>query len=104
MSQAESPQPNAAGPDPRATYWRSLDELQFTPQFEEYLHREFPKAASEFPEGVSRRRWLQLMGASLSLAGVAGCRWEAEQFLPDAGRVVLTLEARVCPGFRLAEE
>ncbi|HEX6985831.1 MAG TPA: TAT-variant-translocated molybdopterin oxidoreductase, partial [Planctomycetaceae bacterium] len=87
MPQPEANQPKSVGPDPRATYWRSLDELRFTPQFEEYLHREFPKAASEFPEGMSRRRWLQLMGASLSLAGVAGCRWEAEQFLPHAGRV-----------------
>lgn len=77
----------SAGPDPGATYWRSLDELQFTPQFEEFLHREFPQAASEFPKGMSRRRWLQLMGASLSLAGVAGCRWEAEEFLPAATRV-----------------
>ncbi|MGC1272484.1 MAG: TAT-variant-translocated molybdopterin oxidoreductase [Planctomycetaceae bacterium] len=86
MPQTESTQPTSAGPDPRATYWRSLDELQFTPQFEEFLHREFPQAASEFPEGLSRRRWLQLMGASLSLAGVAGCRWDAEQFMPHATR------------------
>ena len=28
------------------------------------LAREFPQAASEFPEGVSRRRWMQLMSAS----------------------------------------
>jgi len=87
MSQAETTSPASAGPDPRMTYWRSLDELQFTPQFEEFLHREFPQAASEFPKGMSRRRWLQLMGASLSLAGVAGCRWQEEEFLPDAGRV-----------------
>src|SRR5690606_32980080 len=31
----------------------------------------------EFPEGVSRRRWLQLMGASLAL-GAAGCRYQEE--------------------------
>lgn len=68
------------------TYWRSLQELQGTPQFEEMLHREFPEAASEMPDGLSRRRWLQLMGASLLLGGVAGCRWEAEQFAPFAVR------------------
>lgn len=88
MPQTEPTQPTPATPDPRATYWRSLDELQSTPQFEEFLHREFPQAASEFPEGISRRRWLQLMGASLSLAGVAGCRWETEQFLPEATRAL----------------
>jgi molybdopterin-containing oxidoreductase family iron-sulfur binding subunit len=88
MSQTEITKPSpAAGPDPGTTYWRSLDELQLTPQFEEFLHREFPQAASEFPKGMSRRRWLQLMGASLSLAGVAGCRWQTEDFLPAATRV-----------------
>ncbi len=40
--------------------WRSLDELAGTPEFQEMLHREFPRHASEWPEGVSRRRFLQL--------------------------------------------
>ena len=39
-------------------YYRSMGELQSTPEFEEFLHREFPQAASEFPEGVSRRKWM----------------------------------------------
>ena len=67
-------------------YWRSLDEIQGTEAFQEFLHREFPQAASEFPEGVSRRRWLQLMSASFALAGAAGCRWETEKILPFADR------------------
>ncbi len=58
-----------------AKYWRSVDELEKTPEFEDFLHREFPKAASEFPEGVSRRRWLKLMSASMALGGLAGCRY-----------------------------
>jgi molybdopterin-containing oxidoreductase family iron-sulfur binding subunit len=67
------------GTDPRTRYFRSLDELQRTPEFEQFLEREFPKAASEFPEGVSRRRWLQLMGASLALGGLSGCRYNREE-------------------------
>lgn len=63
-----------------AGYWRSIDELEQTPEFEEFLHREFPKAASEFPAGVSRRRWLKLMSASLALGGVAGCRYGPNEF------------------------
>jgi molybdopterin-containing oxidoreductase family iron-sulfur binding subunit len=63
-------------------YWRSLDELENTPEFQQFLSREFPIAASEYPEGVSRRRWMQLMGASFALASVAGCRWETEKFAP----------------------
>ena len=43
-------------------YWRSLGELSDTPQFREYLHREFPEQASEwndrraprFPEADER--------------------------------------------------
>ncbi len=61
-------------------YFRSLGQLEGTPEFEQFLSREFPQAASEFPEGVSRRRWIQLMGASLALGGAAGCRYNREEF------------------------
>ncbi len=54
-------------------YWRSLEELAGDPRFEEMLHREFPRHAAELPAGVDRRRFLQLMGASLALAGLTGC-------------------------------
>jgi molybdopterin-containing oxidoreductase family iron-sulfur binding subunit len=67
------------GIDSRTRYFRSLDELQKTPEFQKFLDREFPQAASEFPEGVSRRRWLQLMGASLALGGLSGCRYNREE-------------------------
>ncbi len=67
---------------PRSRYWRSLSELQQREDFQQYLHREFPVAASEFPEGVSRRRWLQLMSASLAMAGAAGCRYPEELIAP----------------------
>lgn len=67
-------------------YWRSLDQIENTPEFQQFMHREFPVAASEFPEGVSRRRWMQLMGASFALAAVSGCRWEAERFAEFANR------------------
>ena len=56
-------------------YWRSLGQLEGTPEFEQFLDREFPQAASEFPDGVSRRRWLKLMSASLALGSAAGCRY-----------------------------
>src|SRR3954454_6502467 len=74
-------------------FWRSLDELAQTPEFVERLHREFPSAASEWdetgagdPDGVSRRNFLAVMGASLALAGLggAGCRGRApvEKIVP----------------------
>jgi molybdopterin-containing oxidoreductase family iron-sulfur binding subunit len=55
-------------------YWRTLEELALDPAFEELLHREFPRQApSEWDEGVDRRDFLQLMAASLALAGLSGC-------------------------------
>jgi MoCo/4Fe-4S cofactor protein with predicted Tat translocation signal len=54
-------------------YWRSLEELAGTPEFQEMLHREFPKGASEWVDSISRRGFLHLMGASLAMAGMTGC-------------------------------
>ena len=67
-------------------YWRSLSELENSPEFDEFLQREFPVAAAEFPDGISRRRWLQLMAASLAFGGLAGCRYREEKIAPLAKR------------------
>lgn len=64
-------------------YWRSLEQLSETPQFKEFLHREFPQNASEWLDPVGRRGFLKLMGASLALAGVGACtRQPAEPLVP----------------------
>lgn len=55
------------------SYWRSLDELADTPEFQQLLHREFPSMAGEWLDG-SRRTFLKIMGASLALAGLGGCK------------------------------
>src|SRR5919107_6400110 len=57
-------------------FWQSLEELAGTEKFEEFLHREFPQHASEWDEGTDRRTFLKLMGASLALAGAAGCSYQ----------------------------
>ncbi len=54
-------------------YWRSLEELADTPAFQEFLQREFPRQAAEWVDGMSRRHFLKLMGASLALAGLTSC-------------------------------
>src|SRR5277367_2032112 len=59
----------AKGPE----YWRSLEELAGSSEFQEMLHREFPKGASEWLDSVSRRGFLKLMGASLAMAGMSAC-------------------------------
>ena len=60
-----------AGPE----YWRSLEQLADEPQFGEFVDAEFPGLAPQ----IDRRRFLQLMGASLALAGLAGCGGDPEQ-------------------------
>ncbi len=54
-------------------YWRSLEELAGSAEFQEMMHREFPKGASEWLDDVSRRGFLKLMGASLAMAGMTAC-------------------------------
>jgi MoCo/4Fe-4S cofactor protein with predicted Tat translocation signal len=64
-------------------YWRSLEELAGSADFQQALHREFPKGASEWVDSVSRRGFLKVMGASLGLAGMTGCvRLPIEPIVP----------------------
>jgi molybdopterin-containing oxidoreductase family iron-sulfur binding subunit len=64
-------------------YWRSLEALSGTPEFKDFLHREFPQNASEWLDPVGRRGFLKLMSASLALAGVSACtRQPNEELVP----------------------
>ena len=64
-------------------YWRSLEELAQTEGFFEMLHREFPRQASVWPEGASRRDFLKLMSASMALAGLSACvKQPLEEIVP----------------------
>src|SRR5262249_29674390 len=65
----------AQGPE----YWRSLEELADSQAFQEFVQREFPQQASEWHDPVSRRHFLQLMGASLALAGLGACSRQPEE-------------------------
>ena len=64
-------------------YWRTLEELADQKAFGDLLEREFPRQASEWVDPVTRRGFLKLAGASMALAGLAGCtRQPLEQILP----------------------
>jgi MoCo/4Fe-4S cofactor protein with predicted Tat translocation signal len=63
-------------------YWRTLEELAGDPHFEDLLHREFPRQASEWDETVDRRNFLKLAAASLALAGISGCRKPEQLLVP----------------------
>ncbi len=78
----------------RPKYWRSLEELAATPGFEDWLHREFPRGASEWTNELHRRDFLRLMGASLALAGLGACTKQSiEKIVPYVNQ-----PERVVPG------
>ena len=60
-------------------FWRSVDELAETPEFAEMVAKEFPSQASEWIDPVSRRSFLKVMGASMALAGLAGCTKQPDE-------------------------
>jgi MoCo/4Fe-4S cofactor protein with predicted Tat translocation signal len=66
-------------------YWKSLDQLEESPQFTEWLEKEFPDSVKDIVSNpVSRRGFLQLMGASMALAGITltGCRRPEAHLVP----------------------
>ena len=60
-------------------WWRSFEERAGDPAYREAAAREF---ADLGPDGVGRRRFLQLMASSMALAGVAGCGPSPEEIVP----------------------
>src|SRR5207244_4480290 len=63
-------------------YWRSLEEVAATEEFAAFLAHEFPHQAAAWHDPVSRRRFLQLMGASLE-------PWSHRRLRPGRGPVVV---------------
>ena len=79
---SNSPTTSAKG----AAYWRSLEEYAQTREFQEMVEREFPSMSPDVADETTRRQFLKVMGASLALAGLTGCRWPEEKILPFASR------------------
>ena len=53
----------------KPTYWHSLAELDQTPDFREAVEREFSEPLEQLPpDSPARRRFMQVMGASFSMA------------------------------------
>jgi MoCo/4Fe-4S cofactor protein with predicted Tat translocation signal len=68
------------------TYWRSLEELERSPEFQEAVRREFPDDDWDHLPPATRRQFLKVMGASLAMAGLTACRWPKEEIVPFAHR------------------
>ena len=79
LTNITSLRPSGTGPK----YWRSLDQLANTPQFREWMKKEFPESAAELEmDGSSRRTVLKLMAASFGLAGLTACSRPVEHIFP----------------------
>ena len=76
--------PSCPEPETGPKYWRSLDQLADTPEFQQWVEREFPAGASELTDPVTRRQFAKIMSASFLLAGfgLTGCRRPVETILP----------------------
>src|SRR5881392_161774 len=78
-------------------YWRSLGELSDTPEFRQWLEREFPPGAAELNgDEWSRRDFVKLMGASMTLAGVGltSCRRPELHLVPFTKNVEWTIPGK----------
>ncbi len=60
-------------------YWRSLEELAETADFQDLLRHEFPQGADIWEATLSRRGFLKVMGASMAMAGLTGCALTSPQ-------------------------
>ena len=75
-------------------FWRSLEEYQRSDAFGEMLKAEFPSLFERW--SVDRREVLRVMGASLALAGMSGCKpVRSDDVVPFVNRPEGYLEGRV---------
>ncbi len=66
---------SANGPE----FWRSLDQVAQTPEFQKIVEDEFVPGTAEWTNAVSRRRLVELLGATLGLAGLTACTRQPEE-------------------------
>ncbi|HEX6812574.1 MAG TPA: TAT-variant-translocated molybdopterin oxidoreductase, partial [Planctomycetota bacterium] len=72
----------ASSGEPEATYWRSVAQLENSPEYQERVEREFPEGIADAPDEVSRRGFLSAVAASVALASLTGCRKPETRILP----------------------
>ena len=63
-------------------WWKSPEALAGDPSVSRFVQGEFPEGADLPPTEVSRRQMLTLMGATASMAWLAGCRRPEERIVP----------------------
>ncbi len=84
---AAKPVPAHAGSESKV--WRSREDLADSAEYAAFRTNEFLPGAADAEElagdsSPSRRTFLKVMGASMAMAGLTGCRRPTEQILPYA--------------------
>ena len=51
-------------------HWRSLEHKADSPEFREFVEKEFPSGVDLIDDPVSRRNFMKIMSASFALAGL----------------------------------
>ena len=68
--------------DNKNKYWKSIEEFSNPKPFREAAKNEFPESIMQSPSKMSRKKFLTIMGASIALAGLSGCRKPVQKILP----------------------
>ena len=69
---------------PRKRFWRSVQHLEGDPAYDAFTQSELMPSAQGSPSESNRRQFLQIMGASMALAGLTACRKPIEHIMPFA--------------------
>ncbi len=67
-------------------YWQRLEELSTTEPVRKLLEEHFPSQQLRLDHTLDRRGFLQVMGASLALAGLGGCTRQPKETIVPYGR------------------
>jgi molybdopterin-containing oxidoreductase family iron-sulfur binding subunit len=72
---------------PPARGGEDIERAAQTPEFRQFVREHFPSQEPLLDDAVSRRRFCQLMGGSLALAGLTGCiHWPEQKLAPENQR------------------
>jgi len=63
-------------------YWKSIEDKDNSKELNSFIENEFPAGTVELAETMTRKKFLSLMGASMAMAGLVGCRKPVQKILP----------------------
>ena len=82
-SESTAPASAIGPPGSLPLYWKSLEQREGAAEVQAALEREFPAGAAEMSDGIGRRSFIRLLGASLAASGLGACpRAPPEKILP----------------------